>query len=49
MAAALLSLGAVSCEDFLEIPSETKFDSSTIFETTGRAEMAVLADRKSVV
>ena len=43
MAAALLSLGAVSCEDFLEIPSETKFDSSTIFETTGRAEMAVLA------
>ena len=43
LAAALLSLGATSCEDFLEIPSETKFDSSTIFETTGRAEMAVLA------
>ncbi len=43
LATALLSLGAVSCEDFLEIPSETKFDSSTIFETTGRAEMAVLA------
>lgn len=43
LAAALLSLGAVSCEDFLEIPAETKFDSSTIFETTGRAQMAVLA------
>lgn len=43
LAAAVLSLGATSCEDFLEIPSETKFDSNSIFETTGRAEMAVLA------
>ncbi len=43
LAAALLSLGATSCEDFLEIPSETKFDSGSIFETTGRAQMAVLA------
>ncbi len=39
---ALLALSAVSCNDFLEIPSETKFDSSTVFQTESRAEMAVL-------
>lgn len=42
-AIAALSFGLVSCEDFLDIPSETKFDSGSIFETEGRAEMAVLA------
>ena len=31
-----------SCKDFLEIPSETKFDSETIFETVDRAEMVVV-------
>jgi len=31
-----------SCEDWLDMPSETKFDSTTIFETIGRAEMAVV-------
>lgn len=43
IAIAALSLGCVSCADFLDIPSETKFDSGSIFETEGRAEMAVLA------
>ncbi len=43
LAAAALALGAVSCEDFLDIPSESKYDSNVIFETTGRAQMAVLA------
>ena len=43
IAIAALSFGFVSCEDFLDIPSETKFDSASIFETEGRAEMAVLA------
>ncbi len=40
---AALSLFAVSCEGFLEIPSETKFDSSSIFSSYDKAEMAVLA------
>lgn len=43
LALAAVAFGSVSCEDFLDIPSETKFDSSSIFETTARAEMAVLA------
>ena len=43
IAIAALSFGFVSCEDFLDIPSETKFDSGSIFQTEGRAEMAVLA------
>lgn len=37
---ALLSL--VSCADYLDTPSQTKFDSSTVFTTEARAEMAVL-------
>nr|WP_319397573.1 RagB/SusD family nutrient uptake outer membrane protein [uncultured Carboxylicivirga sp.] len=32
-----------SCEDWLDMPSESKFDSSTVFESVGKAEMAVLA------
>lgn len=43
LSAAVLSLFAVSCENFLEIPSETKFDSSSIFASEDKAEMAVLA------
>lgn len=31
-----------SCKDFLEMPSETKFDSETIFATVDRAEMVVV-------
>jgi len=31
-----------SCKEFLEMPSETKFDSETIFETVDRAEMVVV-------
>lgn len=38
-AAALL---AASCDNYLEIPSATKFDSDTVFQTEARAEMAVL-------
>ena len=41
--AAVLGSALVSCNDFLDIPSQTKFDSGSIFQTEGRAEMAVLA------
>lgn len=41
--ASTVIFSADSCSDFLEIPSATKFDSSSIFESEGRAEMAVLA------
>lgn len=37
-----LLLGASSCKDWLELPSEKDFDSSTIFEDVGKVEMAVL-------
>lgn len=40
IAAAALMLS--SCKEFLEIPSETKFDSETIFESVDRAEMVVV-------
>ena len=40
MAGALLF--ASSCKDFLELPSEKDFDSSTIFEDVGKVEMAVM-------
>ncbi len=36
------SAALVSCNEFLEIPSATKFDSDTVFQTEARAEMAVL-------
>jgi len=39
----VLSLALNSCEDWLDMPSESKFDSSTVFESIGKAEMAVLA------
>lgn len=31
-----------SCEDWLDMPSESKADSSSVFETVSRAEMAVM-------
>ncbi len=37
-----LPILALSCDNFLEIPSETKFDSQTVFQDESRAEMAVL-------
>jgi hypothetical protein len=39
----LLSFTLSSCEDWLDMPSESKFDSSSVFESVSRAEMAVLA------
>ena len=36
------SVALVSCNQFLEIPSATKFDSDTVFQTEARAEMAVM-------
>ncbi|MGO1244871.1 MAG: RagB/SusD family nutrient uptake outer membrane protein [Sphingobacterium sp.] len=39
--AGLLLMGS-SCKDFLDLPSEKDFDSSTIFEEVGKVEMAVL-------
>ncbi len=38
----ILSLAFTSCEDWLDMPSESKADSSTVFETVGRAEMTVV-------
>lgn len=35
-------LGFSSCKDWLDLPSEKDFDSSTIFEDVGKVEMAVL-------
>jgi len=35
-------LGFTSCKDWLDLPSEKDFDSSTIFEDVGKVEMAVL-------
>ena len=37
-----LILMTSSCKDFLDLPSEKDFDSSTIFEEIGKVEMAVL-------
>src|SRR5690606_1800888 len=42
MALAGLLLSTSACKDFLELPSEKDFDSSTIFEDVGKVEMAVL-------
>ena len=39
---AVISLMFSSCKDWLDMPSETKFDSSTVFENVSRAEMAVV-------
>lgn len=38
----VLGLVSVSCNNFLDIPSKTQFDSNTVFQTEERAEMAVL-------
>lgn len=42
-ALALLATGLASCQDWLDMPSETKADSSTIFESLDKAQMATLA------
>lgn len=39
----LLCFALSSCEDWLDMPSESKFDSNSVFESVGKAEMAVLA------
>ena len=39
---AAMLLVFTSCEDWLDMPSESKADSSTVFETVGRAEMTVM-------
>lgn len=38
---ATVVVSATSCNDWLEMPSESKYDSSTIFESISKAEMAV--------
>lgn len=37
-----LLIGATSCSDWLELPSESKMDSQSAFESLSRAEMAVM-------
>lgn len=37
-----LMVFSTSCEDWLDMPSESKADSSSIFATVGRAEMTVV-------
>ena len=39
---AAVMLASTSCQNWLDMPSETKLDSNTVFETVSRAEMAVL-------
>ena len=39
VALSALTLFSTSCEDWLDMPSESKADSSSIFNTIGRAEM----------
>lgn len=41
MAATTLLIGMSSCEDWLDMPSESAADSETVFTTLGRADMAV--------
>ncbi|MDR0414601.1 MAG: RagB/SusD family nutrient uptake outer membrane protein [Prevotellaceae bacterium] len=41
-AAAAVTVCAAACEDWLDMPSETKYDSSSIFISPEKAEMAVL-------
>lgn len=43
----ILFLG--SCEDWLDMPSETKFDTSNIFLSTSKAEMAVLGSYSAAI
>lgn len=37
-----LTMTFTSCEDWLEVKSETMFDSETVFETISKAEMAII-------
>ena len=37
-----LLMGLTSCEDWLELPSESKMDSQSAFENISRAEMTVM-------
>ena len=41
IAAGVLLTGLTACEDWLEMPSESKADSETIFTTLSRADMTV--------
>lgn len=41
-ATAAIALCTAACEDWLDMPSETKYDSSSIFVSPEKAEMAVL-------
>lgn len=41
LAATLVLGGLTSCEDWLEMPSESKADSQSVFNTVGRADMTV--------
>jgi hypothetical protein len=41
-ATAAVALCAAACEDWLDMPSETKYDSSSIFVSPEKAEMAIL-------
>lgn len=41
-------LAFTSCEDWLDMPSESKADSTTIFESLDRAEMAVVGAYNSL-
>lgn len=40
--AATLLFGTTSCKDYLDIPSESKYDSESVFENATKAEMAVV-------
>ncbi len=40
--ATILLLGTTSCNDYIDIPSQSKYDSESVFEDANKAEMAVL-------
>lgn len=42
LGAAAVALTMTSCQDWLDMPSESKADSGSVFETVGRAEMATV-------
>lgn len=44
----VLLFTCASCQDWLDMPSESKADSSSVFETVGRAEMAVVGAYPSI-
>lgn len=48
----IIALGVTlftSCQDWLDMPSENKFDSVTVFQSISKAEMAVLGAYKSAI